>query len=66
MKSREFVRKVMLPAGARFLKVRGDHHVYVLPNGQKFDVPIGGSQTELSKFMESKFRAAMRKKASES
>ena len=59
MKSREFVRKVLVPSGARFLKARGDHHVYLLPNGRKFDVPMGGSQTELSKFMESKFRAAM-------
>jgi predicted RNA binding protein YcfA (HicA-like mRNA interferase family) len=60
MKSKEFVRKVLVPSGARFLKVRGDHHVYLLPNGRKFDVPIGGSQTELSGYMESKFRSAMR------
>lgn len=60
MKSKEFIRKVLVPAGAQFLKVRGDHHVYLLPNGRKFDVPMGGSQTELSKYMEPKFRAAMR------
>lgn len=60
MKSREFVRKIMAPAGAKFVKVRGDHHVYLLPNGRKFDVPMGGSQTELSKYMLAKFRAAMR------
>jgi predicted RNA binding protein YcfA (HicA-like mRNA interferase family) len=60
MKSKEFIRKVLLPSGARLVKVRGDHHVFLLPNGRKFDVPVGGSQTELAGYMEAKFRSAMR------
>lgn len=48
MKSREFIRTVLRPAGATLVKKDGDHHVYQLSNGRVIAVPVGGSQKEVS------------------
>ena len=48
MKAREFVRDHVLPAGGVLVRCKGDHHIFRLPNGRVIDVPMGGSQTEVS------------------
>lgn len=48
MKSKEFIRKVLRPAGAVLVKKDGDHHVYRLQNGRTIAVPVGGTQKEVS------------------
>lgn len=48
MKSKEFIHKVLRPAGAVLVKKDGDHHVYRLQNGRTIAVPRGGSQQEVS------------------
>lgn len=60
MKSREFVRKVLLPLGAMLDKKDGDHHVYRLPSGRTILVPMGGSQTEIAPYLLSKVKRLMR------
>ncbi|HEX9640565.1 MAG TPA: type II toxin-antitoxin system HicA family toxin [Candidatus Krumholzibacteria bacterium] len=60
MKSREFIRTVLLPAGAELEKKDGSHHIYRLPSGRMLLVPVGGSKTEISPYLESKFRRLMR------
>lgn len=56
MKSREFVRKYLLPVGAKHVGHKGDHHIYELPNGGRIQVPMGGSQTEASKHLLSRLK----------
>ena len=60
MKSREFVRKHLLPAGAVLVKKHGDHHVFLLPNGKKIQVPMGGGQTEIAPALVAKFNRYMK------
>jgi predicted RNA binding protein YcfA (HicA-like mRNA interferase family) len=60
MKAREFVRKFVIPAGGELLRKDGDHHIYRLPNGRTFVVPMGGSQTEASAFLAPKLRRRLR------
>jgi predicted RNA binding protein YcfA (HicA-like mRNA interferase family) len=48
VKSREFVRDHVIPAGGELVRRSGDHHCYRLPNGRILSVPMGGSQTEVS------------------
>ncbi len=60
MKSRAFVRKVLLPAGAELVKKDGDHHVFRLPSGRTILVPMGGSQSEIAPYLWSKFKRLMR------
>ena len=56
MKSREFIREHVIPAGGVLEKKVGDHHVYRLPSGRKIEIPVGGSQSEVSKFLERRLR----------
>jgi predicted RNA binding protein YcfA (HicA-like mRNA interferase family) len=51
MKSREFVRDHLVPAGAQLVKKDGDHHVYRLPNGKRMIVPMGGSHSEAKPYL---------------
>lgn len=60
MKAREFVRKVLVPAGAVLERKDGDHHIYRLPSGRTLIVPMGGSQSEVASYLVSKFRRLMR------
>lgn len=62
MKSREFVRTVLQPAGAVLERKDGDHHIYRLPSGRTLLVPMGGSQSEIAPYLLSKFRRLMRDK----
>jgi predicted RNA binding protein YcfA (HicA-like mRNA interferase family) len=56
MKSREFVRDHLLPLGAVLHKKDGDHHIYALPNGEKFVVPMGGGHSEAKPYLISKLK----------
>jgi hypothetical protein len=56
MKSREFVRDYLVPAGAVLHKKDGDHYVYVLPNGRKFVMPMGGCHSEAKPYLFAKRR----------
>lgn len=56
MKAREFVRDHVLPAGGELVKKVGDHHVFRLPNGRTIEVPMGGSQSEASRYLLRKLR----------
>lgn len=57
LKSREFIRKHLRPAGGKLVKKDSTHHVYELPNGQRMTVPIGGSDhTEGGKYLMSRLR----------
>lgn len=60
MKSREFVRKHVVPAGGVLERKDGDHHVYRLPSGRTLLVPMGGSQSEIAPYLVSKLRRLMR------
>lgn len=60
MKSREFVRTILKPAGAVLERKDGDHHVFRLPSGRTLLVPMGGSQSEIAPYLLSKFRRLMR------
>lgn len=60
MKSREFVRKVLKPAGAVLERKDGDHHIFRLPSGRTLLVPMGGSQSEIAPYLISKFKRLMR------
>lgn len=60
MKSKEFVRRILIPAGAVLDHKDGDHHIYRLPNGRTLIVPIGGSKTEAKSYLLAKFRRLMR------
>lgn len=63
MKSREFVRTVLVPAGAVLERKDGDHHIYRLPSGRTILVPMGGSQSEIAPYLISKFKRLMRDRA---
>jgi len=60
MKSRAFVRDVLLPLGATLKKKDGDHHIYALPSGRTILVPMGGSQSEIAPYLISKVKRLMR------
>ena len=59
VKSREFM-KIIEGAGGQFLKTKGDHHVFRLPNGRFIDVPHGGRQTEVAMRLVARFRRLTR------
>jgi len=59
MKAREFVRKILAPIGAVLVRKDGDHHIYRLPNGRTFLVPMGGSQNEASSYLLFRLRRLM-------
>lgn len=63
MKSREFVRTILRPAGCVLERKDGDHHIYRLPNGRTLIVPMGGTQSEIASYLPAKFRRLMREKA---
>lgn len=44
MKSKEFIRKVLRPAGAVLVKKDDDHHVYRLQNGRTIAIPCSGTR----------------------
>jgi len=56
MKTREFLRDYLVPTGAVLERKDGDHHVYRLPNGRAFPVPVGGCHTEAKPYLFSKLR----------
>lgn len=60
MKAREFVRDHVIPSGGTLLKKDGDHHVFLLPNGRTFIVPMGGSQSEAGSYLLPKLRRLLR------
>jgi predicted RNA binding protein YcfA (HicA-like mRNA interferase family) len=51
VKSREFVRDYLVPAGAKLVKKKGDHHIYELPNGKRMVVPMGGGHSEAQPYL---------------
>lgn len=51
MKSREFIRDHVLPAGGVLAKKDGDHHVYRFPNGKAMVVPVGGKHSEAKPYL---------------
>lgn len=51
MKSREFIRKHLVPAGAVLVKKDGDHQVFELPNGKRMLVPTGGKHSEAQPYL---------------
>lgn len=60
MKSKEFIRKVLKPAGARLVKKDGTHQIFELPNGQLFHVPTGGrNHTEAGAYLMRRFKKRM-------
>jgi|HubBroStandDraft_2_1064218.scaffolds.fasta_scaffold88129_3 hypothetical protein len=60
MKTREFVRKHLEPAGGVLDRKSGDHHIYRLPNGHSFAVPMGGKQSEAANWLLPKLRRLLR------
>jgi predicted RNA binding protein YcfA (HicA-like mRNA interferase family) len=60
VKARQFVRDHVIPAGGVLVRRRGDHHIYRLPNGRVIDVPMGGTQSEVSTGIMNKFKQALR------
>lgn len=60
MKSKEFVRKHVIPAGGVLEKKDGDHHVFRLPSGRTLLVPMGGSQSEIAPYLVSKLQRLLR------
>lgn len=60
MKSREFVRKHVEPAGGVLERKDGDHHIYRLPNGRKLVVPMGGSNTETHPYLLARLKRLLR------
>ena len=63
MKSREFVRDHLTPIGAVLERTDGDHHVYLLPNGRKFVLPMGGGHSEAKPYLLVKLRRMLREPA---
>lgn len=60
MKSKEFIRKIVIPAGGVLLKCDGSHQIFELPNGQKFQVPTGGkNHTEAGAYLLTRFKRLM-------
>lgn len=60
MKAREFVRDHVLPAGGVLVRCKGDHHIFRLPNGRVIDVPMGGSQNEVSTGIMNKLKQVLK------
>lgn len=60
MKARAFVRDLVIPAGGVLVRRRGDHHIFRLPNGRVIDVPMGGSQSEVSTGLLMEFRRVLK------
>lgn len=63
MKSREFVRKHLAPAGAVLVKKDGDHHVYRLPNGKIMVVPMGGGHSEAKPYLVKRLQRLLEERA---
>lgn len=60
MKTREFIRKILRPAGGRLVKNDGTHAIYELPNGQLLHVPKGGrAHTEAGAYLLKRFEKKM-------
>lgn len=51
MKSREFIRKYITPAGGKLVKNDGDHKVYEFPGGKRMIVPTGGKHSEAQPYL---------------
>jgi predicted RNA binding protein YcfA (HicA-like mRNA interferase family) len=63
MKSREFIRDHLAPIGAVLHKKDGDHHVFRLPNGRMFVLPMGGGHSEAKPYLVSKLHRLLRTEA---
>jgi predicted RNA binding protein YcfA (HicA-like mRNA interferase family) len=59
MKSREFVRLYLTPIGAKYVKRKGDHHTYELPNGARIQVPMGGGHSEAKPYLVRRLQALL-------
>lgn len=60
MKSKEFIRKHVIPSGGVLVKKDGDHQIFQFPNGQRMLVPVGGKHTEAKGYLESRLRKILR------
>ena len=58
MKARELLRE-MRRAGAELVRKDGDHHVYVLPGGERVALPMGGRQGEVCRTLARRVRAML-------
>lgn len=50
------MREHLLPAGGVLVRKDGDHHVYRLPCGRTFVVPMGGKHSEAKSYLLPKLR----------
>lgn len=60
MKTLAFLRDHLLPAGAVLFRKDGDHHIYKLPTGRMFALPVGGQHTEAKPYLLPKLRRLLR------
>ena len=60
MKSREFIRDHVLPAGGVLQKKDGDHYVFRFSNGKTLVVPVGGRHTEACKYLMARLNRIVR------
>lgn len=60
MKSREFIRKFLIPIGAILERKDSDHWIYRLPSGRTIIVPVGGSQGEIASYLVPKLKRLLR------
>ena len=59
MKPRELEQELRR-VGAVLVKKDGDHHVWELPNGARFDVPCGGKHNREKPYLVTKLRRLLR------
>lgn len=62
MKSREFIRDHLIPAGGVLVRKKGDHHVFRLPNGKHIEVPMGGSHSEALPYLVRRLKRLLEEK----
>jgi predicted RNA binding protein YcfA (HicA-like mRNA interferase family) len=60
MKARELIRDHVEASGGVLERKDGDHHVYRLPNGRLFAVPVGGRSAEAKPYLLHKLRRVLR------
>ena len=58
MRARELLRE-MRRAGAELMRRDGDHHVYVMPGGERVALPMGGRQGEVCSTLIRRVRAML-------
>ena len=63
MKTHEFIKRHLDPTGAVLEKRDSDHHIYRLPSGRTFLLPVGGKHSECKPYLVSKLKRLMREVA---